>query len=109
MTYVTFLFLLWFAHCLADYPLQGDFLANAKNRNTELGKVYWPHALLAHSTIHGGFVMLITGSVWLGLLELVIHGITDFLKCEGKIDLDVDQMIHYLCKCIWAGVAAYFL
>lgn len=107
MMFLTLFFLLVFAHMLADYPLQGDFLAQAKNRNTAIGKVFWPHALFAHSMIHGGFVMLLTGSIWMAMAELVIHGITDWLKCEGKITLNIDQAIHIGCKVIWAGLTVW--
>jgi hypothetical protein len=97
----TLLLLLLAGHALADYPLQGDFLAQAKSRHTKLGALYWPHALTAHSLIHGGVVTLLTGSALLGLAETVIHGITDWLKCEGKIDLNTDQAIHAACKVAW--------
>lgn len=100
--FVYLLFLLIAAHALADYPLQGDFLAQAKDRNTAIGKVFWPHALFAHTVIHGGFVLIITGSVLLASLETIIHAITDWLKCEKKISLNTDQAIHIACKVVWA-------
>jgi hypothetical protein len=100
------LFLLVAAHALADYPLQGDFLSQAKNRNTAIGKVFWPHALFAHSMIHGGFVLLLTGSIWLAVAEVVIHALTDFLKCDNMITLNTDQFIHLACKFAWALIAA---
>lgn len=104
MEFVTLLFLLVFAHMLADYPLQGDFLAQAKNRNTKLGMMFWPHALAAHSIIHGGFVLLLTASIWLALAEILIHAATDWLKCEMRISLNVDQAIHIGCKVLWAAL-----
>jgi hypothetical protein len=109
MEFFTLLFLLIFGHALADYPLQGEFLAIAKNRNTPLGKQFWMHALPAHAMIHGGFVLLITSSIWLALAEVLIHGATDFLKCEGKISLNTDQAIHIGCKIVWAIVATQIL
>lgn len=99
------LFFLIVGHFLADYPLQGDFLATAKNRNTELGKIFWRHALTAHAMIHAGFVAIITGSIFLGLAEALIHGYTDFLKCEGRISLNQDQAVHIGCKVLWVIVA----
>ena len=101
-TFSMMLFLLVAGHALADYPLQGDFLAQAKNRNTPIGKMFWPHGLLAHSMIHGGFVAVLTGSVALGAAEAVIHAATDWLKCEGRISLNVDQFVHIACKLVWA-------
>jgi hypothetical protein len=91
-------------HSLADYPLQGDFLAQAKNPNTQLGKMFWPYALSSHALIHGGAVFLVTGSVWLCLAEAFIHAITDLLKCEGKLTMFGDQLIHYTCKAAWVIV-----
>lgn len=102
--FLLILFLFWVGHCLADYPLQGNFLAEGKNRNTSLGKVYWVHCLAAHSMIHGGMVFMVSGSLCLAIAETIIHGITDFLKCEGKISLNADQAIHLICKIIWTGV-----
>lgn len=106
MAFHELLFWMVVGHALADYPLQGDFLATAKNRNTPLGKVFWPHALSAHALIHAGFVAAVTGSVALGLAEAVAHFLTDALKCDGKISLNVDQGVHLACKVLWAAVAA---
>lgn len=100
-------FLLVVGHSLADYPLQGEFLSNGKNRYTTLGKVFWPHALFAHSAIHGGFVAVITGYWWLGVCELISHAVIDWLKCENKISLWVDQLMHYLFKVLWLIIFIY--
>ncbi len=98
------LFLLIAAHFLADYPLQGDFLAAGKSR-TGPGYVPWWHCLLAHAFVQGGFVALITGFWWLGLAEVFIHAITDHLKCEKKVGINTDQAIHIICKIVWAALA----
>lgn len=108
-SFFVLVFWLIVGHVIADYPLQGDFLAQGKNRNTPVGKVFWPHALFAHSMIHAGFVALFTGSVVLGVLEALVHAVTDWLKCEGKISLRTDQSIHIVCKVIWALIAMWFL
>lgn len=99
--------LLVFAHFLADYPLQGDFLAKGKNRLQPISGIPFWHPLTAHSVIHGGFVGIITGSLWLGLAETVVHWITDDAKCRGKISYNIDQAIHIICKIIWVGVLFY--
>ncbi len=101
----TMLFLLLAGHAIADYPLQGRFLAEGKNRHTTLGREYWPHALAAHAVIHGGFVVAVTGSAALGVAETVAHGITDWMKCEGHIGLNTDQAIHIACKIVWLSLA----
>lgn len=104
---IELLFLLVCAHALADYPLQGDFLARAKNRRDPLPGMPWYHALGAHAAIHAGFVALLTGSVWLGLAEFVAHAATDHAKCAGRIGFDTDQAIHVACKVAWVGALAY--
>lgn len=96
----TFLFLLA-GHALADYPLQGDFLAKAKNRAAPIPGVPFYQALGAHALIHGGFVALITGIWWLGVLEVVAHAVIDDAKCTGKIGFNADQLAHLLCKVVW--------
>lgn len=107
--FLNLLFLLVAAHCLCDYPLQGEFLAQAKNRNTVIGKAFWKHALFAHSMIHGGAVLLITGSLALAVTEVLAHAALDWLKCEGAISLNADQAMHIYCKIIYAGaIAIYF-
>lgn len=37
---LTLIFLLIGWHFIADYSLQSDFIAEAKNRNTDIGKVF---------------------------------------------------------------------
>lgn len=88
-------------HALCDYPLQGQFLSDAKNHraNSPWG---WKKALFAHASIHAGMVLLITGSTVLALCELVIHAIADWMKCDELISSNEDQAIHYLCKLLWA-------
>lgn len=100
-----FLYLLA-AHAVCDYPLQGDFLARAKNRMLPIaGFPFW-QALSAHAMIHAGAVAWLTGSWWLGAAEFVAHWIADDLKCRGKIDLNTDQAIHIACKAAWALIIA---
>lgn len=99
----TFL-LLVAAHFLADYPLQGDFLARGKNRLNPIPDIPFWHPLTAHSAIHGGFVGLITGSYIIGLFEFAIHWITDDAKCRGWIGYNTDQAIHIMCKIAWVGL-----
>lgn len=93
------------AHALADYPLQGDFLAKAKNRTAPIPGVPWWQALGAHAAIHGGFVGVITGFWWLGVAEAVAHFITDDLKCRGRLSFNQDQGVHIACKVAWLLLA----
>ena len=99
------LFSLIAGHALADYPLQGDFLAKAKNRTAPIPGVPWWQALGAHAIIHGGIVAHVTKRPLLGVAEAVVHAITDDLKCRGKLTFNQDQAIHAACKVLWAALA----
>ena len=94
--------LMFAAHFLADYPLQGDFVAKGKNRTAPIPGVPFWHPLTAHAAIHGGLVGIITGSTLLGCAETVIHWLTDDAKCRGWIGYNTDQAIHLACKMVWA-------
>ncbi len=96
--------LLIVGHAIADYPLQGDFLAKAKNRFAPIPGVPWYQALGAHSIIHGGFVLAITGSLTLGIAETAVHFLIDDAKCAGRISYNTDQFLHVACKVTWALV-----
>lgn len=107
------LFLLLVAHSLADYPLQGDFLAQAKDRHSPSGAAIWPWALSSHALIHGGAVFLVltvlspadaTVCIRLALLETAAHWIIDFGKCERWYGYHVDQVLHVACKVVWVLV-----
>ena len=105
VTFLPMLCLLIVGHALADYPLQGDFLARAKNRTAPIPGVPWWQALTAHAVIHAGTVGVITGSIGLGLVELALHWLTDDLKCRGRISFNTDQAIHIACKVAYAAIA----
>lgn len=128
---LTLLFWMLVGHALADYPLQGDFLAKAKNHRSPIPGVPWIHGLLWHALIHGGAVALVTGSLVLGCAEAVVHCAIDYAKCDGvfhwsysrfkyrwekttltldggvRIAFHVDQALHVLCKVAWALIAVY--
>ena len=95
------LYLLIFAHFLLDYPLQGDFLAKAKNRHDPIPHVPWYQAMFAHTAMHGIAVGLITGIPLLAVLEMAVHWWTDDMKCKGELTYNQDQAIHIACKIVW--------
>ena len=84
--------LLGFGHMLADFPLQGDFLAKAKNHKSPVPGTPWAYALFAHAAICGGFVgstvFAYTGdladALGSGIFETFVHFITDFNKNDGR-------------------------
>lgn len=95
-------------HALADYPLQGDFLAKAKNRTAPIPDVPYWQAMGAHSAIHGALVAIVTGIWWMFVLEAAIHWLTDDAKCRGSISFNQDQAIHIACKVAWVLIAVVF-
>lgn len=96
------LLILLFAHLLADYPLQGEFLATMKGKNVIV--------LVSHAGIWTGCIAL-TGYL-LGFeityfdiaLLFIVHAIADYLKAANKLwyknmdslkgGLLCDQLIH---------------
>ncbi|WP_367873520.1 DUF3307 domain-containing protein [Luteolibacter sp. Populi] len=92
------LFAFAIAHALADFPLQGDYLAREKQRSTATGTKEWLIALTAHALIHSGGVWIVSGSVLLGAIELCMHWLIDFGKGEGKYGYVADQLLHLSCK-----------
>lgn len=91
------------AHWVADYPLQGQFLSDAKVKGPMR-----PYHLVAHAGIHGGAVALVTGSVWIGLAEWLAHTIIDELKVRGWTSFALDQTLHIGCKIAWLAIWASF-
>ena len=94
-------FWLFAMHFLCDYPLQGDFLARAKNHNAPLPGAPWYQALIAHAFIQGAGVALVTGSITLGLCEITAHAVIDYSKSDGWFGFDMDQCLHLGCKLVW--------
>lgn len=93
------LFLLVAAHALCDYPLQGDFIAKHKSPwGGGPPDSLWFHCLAAHTAIHAGAVLLITGSLAMACVELVAHFLIDLAKCRGWTSLTMDQLLHVACK-----------
>ncbi len=105
MELITIFAALIVGHAVADYPLQGDFLAKAKNRFMPIPGVPWFQALGWHAVMHGGAVWLVTGSLALGLAETVCHAFIDDRKCAGKLSFNQDQAFHIVCKALWAAIA----
>ena len=107
---------LWYllvGHALGDFVLQSDAMAKGKNRhrNEQPAGAFsyyprWGYWLGAHALVHGGIVSLVTGSVALGMAETLAHALIDFGKNENWYGIDVDQVLHVLCKFAWLGVLA---
>lgn len=107
MIFARTMLMLLFCHALADYPLQGEFLSKAKNKNAPIPGIDWPIALAMHCLIHAGFVYLITGSLALSALMFLTHWIIDHAKCNNLIDFKLDQTLHILVLVGIALVSVY--
>lgn len=92
------MFALIIAHALADYPLQSAYMAKQKDRDLADSPSEWAVAMIAHCVIHAGGVWLVTGSLYLGLAEFVLHALIDVGKGRKYYGLVVDQILHLLCK-----------
>lgn len=104
---ITLFVILVFFHYLADFPLQGDFLAKAKNHTAPIPHVPWRHALFAHSFIQASLVYLATGIPILFIAELVAHAVIDYQKSRGEITFATDQYLHIACKALWVVVVIF--
>jgi hypothetical protein len=103
-------FWLLVGHAVADFPLQAGPMAVEKCRRSasDLQRtVPWFYWLSAHALIHGGAVFFVTGSLFLGTLETVVHWLIDFAKCEGLFGIHTDQALHVGCKVLWCVLLAY--
>lgn len=98
--------ILWIilAHYIADYPLQGDFLAQTKGK-------YW-YSLLAHSVIYGLTIALalkLLGlfAIWKAIVLIISHMVIDYKKATAKNKekalttyLYIDQALHIVINII---------
>lgn len=107
---MTLFFQFLVGHALGDYVFQRDIMATSKSRHAEIyetagpGFPAWYYWLVSHALVHGGAVLLISGSLLLGVIETVLHAIIDFCKCEHWISINVDQILHILCKVAYVYV-----
>jgi len=104
MTLISYFFQLLAAHAVADFALQQEAMGAGKNRHNKIHKEKgthfppWYYWLTAHSLVHGGAVYIITNSIFLGIVETLLHWLIDYSKCEGWINFHQDQALHIGCK-----------
>jgi len=128
--FLTLCIMFLFAHALCDFPLQGDFVSTYKARyvsrpvmlpDSTPQQCYngiWWLILFMHSAIHAGAVFVVVWFfipavplVWMQIIfafELVVHFLTDHLKCEGALGKGTpafvdDQLLHVLFKVLYAA------
>lgn len=98
------IFLLLAAHYVADFGLQNDFIAKFKVPNSA---PFWLHVLFAHCMIQGLGSYLATGSVVVGIAEVIAHFAIDYAKGKGWLTFNQDQACHIVCKLCWYGVTLF--
>lgn len=102
MPFIEVLFLLFAGHFVCDYALQTEYMDQAKNQNTKIGKKAWIVVLPAHAFIHALAVYLITHNMVLTFIELFLHATIDWLKCNKRLTFYQDQSLHLICKLAYA-------
>ena len=84
-------------------------MARAKNAKCPLPGVPWLLVLASHAGIHAWAVSLVLP--WqFAAFEFLAHGITDHLKCTGRLGsgeraFAVDQAIHLALKVAYVAIA----
>lgn len=96
--------MLIFGHALADFGLQSKYISDGKDRANPIEGSPWYIVMSAHAVMHAGFVFLFTGSLGLGIAELVVHFIIDDRKCQKDFGYATDQALHILCKVLWVAI-----
>lgn len=115
------LFALAIGHALADYPLQGKFLAIRKNRHIksidytgDSPPQLWIYCLSAHSLVHAGTVWIImvawgvAAAALFAFIEFVLHWLIDFAKCEKWTNFHQDQSLHLISKVGYVAALYWF-
>mgnify|MGYP001611602903 CR=1 FL=1 len=101
-SFITTLFWLLVAHACTDVWWQDARMIANKQAGRGLDGFAW---MLAHALINGAGVAIVTGSLWCGIGETVVHFVVDTLKCGHKIGLATDQASHLVSKLVWATYA----
>jgi hypothetical protein len=92
------------AHYLADFPLQGDFLANMKGKNWYL---LMAHVLIYSLTIGAFMHALGIYATWKLFVVAISHVFVDYWKCNYApketaltTSLYIDQALHLIVLAI---------
>ena len=103
------LLILLFSHFVADYPLQGSYLADAKRAVFQTFEGTW--ALVAHAAMQAGAAGAATallGGSWIAAAAAVgsTHFVIDACRVKGAVPYYVDQALHLsvmAAVAIWAA------
>ncbi len=106
MNYFDIFMLLLITHFVTDYALQSDTMAKYKNYHNKMDGVPWWYWLFAHASVNALAVYFITGSIWLMVLEVIIHFLIDLGKCGQKYQIHTDQTFHIMSKIVYIVILA---
>jgi len=91
------------AHTVTDVALQTQWMSEHKRPGYCIRDSWteFAYPLASHSVINGAGVAFVTGSVWLGVLEIIIHSVSDLLKSIDAISENKDVLIHIMSKVVY--------
>lgn len=99
-------------HWFFDFPGQGQFLSDIKNKQVPVFP--WWFGLTAHSMIQAAATF---GVVWLfypvlafqiAVLEFALHWTIDYTRVHQRCSAMVDQYLHIACKVMYAIAIVFF-
>ena len=62
----------------------------------------WFYWMSAHALIQGGLIMMVFPEFWyLGVIEMIMHFIIDFMKCQNKLNPHQDQFLHLIFRIMY--------
>lgn len=100
--WTTFIYMLA-GHYLADYPLQGDFVAREKNKKRAQLNAS-TYILSLHCFIHAFIAYVITESWLVFSIMFFSHYLIDLAKNNEVIDFMTDQILHIVVIVILSGL-----
>ncbi len=68
--------------------------------------VNFAYVFIGNLSSHALAVYVITGSMFLSLLEFFVHGLINILKVKGIVSVHVQQLLYILCKVVWCIIIA---
>ncbi|BDD79494.1 hypothetical protein [Burkholderia phage FLC8] len=109
-TFLAVFGLLLAVHAFFDFPGQGQFLSDIKNKLVP-GFPWW-YGLTMHALIQGAaagsvaWLFLPSVALKVAIVEMVWHWAIDWLRVNKHISAMGDQALHIACKLLFAiGIA----
>lgn len=105
---VELFFKLLFVFSITDVALQTDWMSLVKCNSCRSINIPWYYGMGSHSMVNGAGVWIVTGNVYIGILESILHFIIDFLKCKAMINQHLDFIAHIGCRVLYAAIFIYW-